>query len=162
MPLHDYVCYVCSVRVNDVYRSVEDGAVKTPVLCPRCQQRMVWIPQVGRMDALEPFQRFETTDGRGQPVVIDSLHKLRRIERESEQQQRNGEGQQQVWRQYSQDPSQRHDHTLMKDPSPHITGKTRRGEPMVREVLQADESGEPQVQMGEGVVGVSPFDVESR
>ena len=157
MPLHDYRCDICGYHVRDVYRSIEEGAVIRPPIC--CERIMTWIPQVGRMDAYEPFQEFETTNGRGERVTIDSLHKLRQIERESEQQARNGEGQQMNWRQYSQDPSNKYDHTLMKDPTPVITGKTTRGVPLVRETLRPSESGEPEVTMGDGVVGVSPFDV---
>lgn len=161
MPLHDFLCSTCGREQRDVYRSIDVGALGSVPICASCGTPLTWIPKVGAVDTYEPMVEFETTDGRGQRVVIDSLHKLRQIERESEQQARNGEGQQMVWRQYSQDPSQRHDHTLMKDPTPAISGKTKRGEPIVREVLQADESGEPHVEMGAGVVGVSPFDVGS-
>ena len=125
---------------------------------------MIWIPQTRAMDVGgvkgAAFRAFETRDGRNQPVLVDSLHKLRQIERESEQQARNGEGQQMTWRQYSQDPSNKHVHTLMKDPTPTITGKTTRGVPLVRETLRPSESGEPEVTMGDGVVGVSPLPME--
>ncbi len=60
------------------------------------------------------FHAFDTTDGRGQPVHIDSLQKLRRIEREAEVAFRNGEGQPMVWRRYAQDPSNRDQPTLSK------------------------------------------------
>jgi hypothetical protein len=147
---------------RDVYRSIVDGATLHPPSCPKCaHDPMAWIPAVGSMDAYEPFQAFETTDGRGNPVTITSLRKLRQVERESEQAERNGEGQRMVWRQYSQDPSNRHSHTLMpSDPTPKITGKTRRGEPLVREILPSEGGQEPAVQLGEGIVGESPLPLE--
>lgn len=60
------------------------------------------------------FRAFDTTDGRGQQVHVDSVQKLRRIERESEQAFRNGEGQPMVWRHYAQDQSNRDAPTLSK------------------------------------------------
>jgi hypothetical protein len=161
MALHDYACPTCGYRLIDEFRSCEEGATARLPLCPTCRVSMIWIPQVGRMDALEPMQEFEVCDGRNQRVVVDSLHKLRQIERESEQLARNGEGQQMVWRQYSQDPSNRHTHTLGQDPTPKITGLTRRGQPILREVLQPGANGEPEVTMGDGVVGVSPLPLAS-
>ena len=44
------------------------------------------------------FKAFDTRDGYGQPVHIDSLRKLRQVEKESEQAYRNGEGQPLVFR----------------------------------------------------------------
>ena len=78
---------------------------------------MVWIPQIRTMDALEPFQEFEVYDGRNQKVTIDSLHKLRKVERESEQAAANGEGQAMHWRMWSQDRSNRDVNTHGPDPS---------------------------------------------
>jgi hypothetical protein len=60
------------------------------------------------------FHGFETTDGRGNPVLIDSLHKLRQVERQSEQDYRNGEGQPMVWRHYAQEGSNRDQPTLSR------------------------------------------------
>jgi len=51
------------------------------------------------------FRGFTTTDGRGRPVHIDSLHKLRQVEAEAERMYRNGEGQPMVWRRWAQDGS---------------------------------------------------------
>jgi len=108
--LHDFWCPRCGQVLVDVNVPVAIGAVKgAPEHCGRTS---IWIPQVGRMDAYEPFQEFETRDGANNPVVVDSLHKLRQIERESEQQYRNGEGQPLVWRHYSNDKSNRDVHAL--------------------------------------------------
>lgn len=111
MPLHDYVCRTCQIVQADVYRSIDQGAQGTPPVCPRCDQPMRWIPQVGRMDAGSgsSFTAFDTDvlqpDGSHRTVHIDSLRKLRQVERETEIAARNGEGQPLRWRDYSQDRS---------------------------------------------------------
>jgi hypothetical protein len=77
------------------------------------------IPGIGRMDygAVKGagFKSFHTTDARGNPVFIDSTHKLRQVERESEVAARNGEGQPMVWRRWSQDQSNLDQPTLSKN-----------------------------------------------
>jgi len=50
------------------------------------------------------FQKF-SVDVDGRPVEIDSLHKLRTIERESEQRYRNGEGEPLRFRAWTQEAS---------------------------------------------------------
>lgn len=86
-----------------------------------CGQRMAWIPQVGAMDAKEPS--FQSTvyvrqpDGTEKPVVVGSLSQMRRIERQSEQAARNGEGQQMVWRDFSNDRNHSDRHSFAADPS---------------------------------------------
>ena len=110
MALHDFWCQVCGQVLVDVNVPIAVGA--TAGAPQHCGRPTSWIPQVGRIDAYEPFQKFDAFDGRNQPVVVDSLTKLRAIERDSEQRARDGEGQQIVWRRYSNDPSNRHSHTL--------------------------------------------------
>lgn len=105
MPLHDYSH--CGVLLTDIYRSVEEGAQRHPPPCPVCGAAMAWIPQVGSMDAYEPFQEFETYDGQNRKVLIDSFSKLRKLEAESERQYKNGEGQPLNFRRWSQDRSNR-------------------------------------------------------
>lgn len=78
---------------------------------------MEWIPQVGMIDAYEPFKEFDLKDGRDHLQHVDSLRKLRKVERESEAQYRDGVGQPLVWRHYAQDSSNKDQHTLMADPS---------------------------------------------
>lgn len=112
MALHDFWCQVCGQVLVDVNVPIEVGArAGAPEHCGR---PTTWLVQVGRMDASSGpgFTAFEAHDGRNQPVTVDSLHKLRQIERESEQAQRNGEGQQVVWRHYSNEPSNKHVHSL--------------------------------------------------
>lgn len=116
MALHDFWCQTCGQVFVDVNVPIDLGAVKGAPL--HCGQPAAWIPQVGRMDAYEPFQEFEAYDGQNRPVLVDSLTKLRKIERESEQQYRDGEGQPLVWRRYSNDNSNKDVHAL----HPHWTG----------------------------------------
>jgi hypothetical protein len=110
MALHDFWCQVCGEVFVDVNVPIAVGAVRGAP--EHCGQPTAWIPAVGRMDAYEPFQEFTARDGQNHEVVVDSLHKLRQIERQSEQHYRNGEGQPLVWRQYSNDRSNRHVHAL--------------------------------------------------
>ena len=50
-------------------------------------------------------------------VTISSLADIRRLERDSERAERNGEGRRMLWRDYSQDRSNWDQHTLGPDPS---------------------------------------------
>ena len=110
MALHDFYCQVCGQVLVDVNVPIAIGAAAgAPEHCGRPTS---WIPQVGRMDAYEPFQEFETYDGQNRKVTVDSLHKLRQIEQQSEADARNGDGQPMVWRRYSQDHSNRDVNTL--------------------------------------------------
>ena len=89
----------------DVNIPIHEGAVVARVLCPICPQhpRMEWIPQVGRMDAANGpgFVAFETRNGRNEKVQVTSLKQLREIERQSEVDYKNGEGQPLVFRAFS-------------------------------------------------------------
>lgn len=110
MALHDFWCRHCGQVLVDVNIPIAIGAQAGAPL--HCGQKTSWIPQVGRMDAYEPFQEFETRDGRNNLVTVDSLKKLRDIERDSEQRYRDGEGQPLVWRRWSQDRSNHDVHSL--------------------------------------------------
>lgn len=114
MPLHDYFCSICRTVTPNVYVPVTVGG---PAGAPRhCGQPMTWIPAAPATHYGDVkgagFKAFDTTDGRGQPVRIDSLQKLRRVEREAEQMYRDGVGQPMVFRHYAQDQSNRDAHTL--------------------------------------------------
>jgi hypothetical protein len=112
LALHDYWCTACGQVLVDINIPIDLGAVRG---APRhCDRPMSWIPQVGRMDASAGpgFQAFTARDGQNKEVVVDSLHKLRTIERESEQQYHDGAGQPLVWRAYSNDRSNRDVHAL--------------------------------------------------
>lgn len=146
MALHDYECLGCRTVLSDQHRSITEGATARPPLCPVCHIPMDWIPKVGRMDALEPFQRFTTRDGAGREVVIDSLHKLRQVEKESEQLARNGEGEHLTWRHYSNDKSNRdvntHGDAPQQSPDPTFVQKFGKA-------IKSKEA--PEVEYGPGV-----------
>jgi hypothetical protein len=82
-------------------------------------------------------------------VTISSLADIRRLERESEQAERNGDGRKMVWRDYSQDRSNIDQHTLGADPSlkpaKHYTNGTpvitRRGDPVVASHGTLEDNG---------------------
>lgn len=112
MALHDYVCDHCGRAFIDIDVPIAIGASRGAPQCPECCQPTTWIPRIGRMDAREPFQQFSVMDGKNRPVTIDSLHRLRQVERESEQLARNGEGQHMVFRRWAQDDSNKDRHTL--------------------------------------------------
>lgn len=156
MALHDYQCPVCGHIKRDVNVPISVGAQKGAPLCPhRCQRYehlgpywvyMEWIPQVGRIDALESFQEFTVEGPRGEPIRIDSLRKLRQVERLSEQGERNGEGTKMVWRDYSQDASNKDRHALTNQ-TPDQMADPRGAQPSIRSALRkgklAPACGEP-------------------
>lgn len=123
MALHDYHCLDCEIILRDQYRSIQEGAQARPPACPLCTIPMAWIPQVGRFDTFTPF---EACDGQNKPVVIDSLRKLRQVERESEKMARDGNGQHITWRLYSQDSSNRLVNTHGPDPAEAPTEEAKR------------------------------------
>lgn len=149
MPLHDYFCDRCRRVEVDVYRSVEEGAVASPPVC--CEQPMAWIPGVGRMDAANGpgFVGFDTFNGRNEKVHVSSLKQLREIERQSEIDHKNGEGQPLVFRAFSNTRSQMDQSAL----HPHFNGgeapsesaKHRFGSTIRKSV------DEPEVTLGPGV-----------
>jgi hypothetical protein len=116
MALHDFFCGQCGQVLVDIHVPVAIGA--TAGAPEHCGAKTTPIPAVGSMDIgavkTAGFHGFETTDGRGNPVLVDSLHKLRQVERESEQAYRNGEGQPMVWRKWAQDGSNADQPTLSK------------------------------------------------
>lgn len=158
MSLHDYRCPDCGWVERDVYRPITLRASEFPPICPKHQYplggtRMEWIPQAR-------FSLFSDSDmdhGPGStakvtiPVedpsapggfrqeTIGSLADIRRLEKESEQAERNGTGRRMIWRDYNQDHSNRDVHTIAPDPSikapKHFANgmpvKVRRGDPVV-------------------------------
>lgn len=69
------------------------------------------------MDAFEPGGEFQVYNGQNQRVHVESFAQMRKIERESEQQARNGEGQPMRFRALHQHHSNMGDNTFGKDPS---------------------------------------------
>lgn len=87
-----------------------------------CGQTMTWAPtRSAAVDCLESFNEIVTDSG-GRTFRVDSLHKLRQVERETEQMARNGEGQPLVWRDYSNDRSNGDVHTLAKHIDRPVSG----------------------------------------
>jgi len=162
MAVHDYWCQHCGQVLTDVNIPVAIGATAGAPFCPnacragepqRLPVRMTAIPGIGSMDVGgtkgAAFRAFDTFDGRNQPVRIDSLRKLRQVERESEQHARNGEGQPMIFRRWSQDGSNRDQHTLHPsyDGGEHPTeeAKHRFGQTLRK------STEEPEVGFGPGV-----------
>ena len=154
MSLHDYRCPECGWVLADQYRSVEEGGQATRPECFNCDLVMDWIPQA-RFDVLSDgsgFSKFTTTDACGNPVEVDSLHKIRQLEKESEQAVRDGVGQQMVFRAFSNNRGNRLDHTL-EHPAiekPSVEGKAKFGLRGGAKSLAGGE-GEPDIPFGPGV-----------
>lgn len=114
MPLHDFWCQDCGTVLVDVYVPVAVGAsAGAPMHCGRKTSWVAAAPAVhyGSVKTAA-FKAFDTTDGRGNPVHIDSLAKLRKVEKESEEAFRNGEGQPMVFRAWSQNKGNKLDSPL--------------------------------------------------
>ena len=136
MALHDYSCTGCGHVERDVNVPIQIGAQKGAPICPGCHGcRMAWIPQVGRIDALESFQEFTVEGPRGDPIRIDSLRKLRSVEHLSEQAERNGEGTKLVWRDYSQDASNKDRHAITQQ-TPDQMADPRGVQPAIQRALK--------------------------
>lgn len=149
MALHDYFCESCGYVLADQYRSVDEGAQANPPHCPQCHCGMSWIPAVGRMDLLSENAKFVQYDGQNQPVTVDTFAKMRKLEAESDQQYRNGEGQPIRFRALHQDRSNMDRNTFGEMPSerPSEAGKSKFG-------LQGGTraiDGEPDRPFGPGV-----------
>lgn len=146
MPVHDYFCEQCGQVILDVLVPI---AIGQRAGAPRhCGQPASPIPGIGRMDygAVKGvgFKGFTTTDGRGNPVHIDSLRKLRQVERESEQMARDGVGQPMVWRRYAQNLGNEDQPTLSKNyyggDAPSAEGKAKYGRSTLKTSTEAPDS----------------------
>jgi hypothetical protein len=120
MPLHDFFCAPCRVVIVDHFVPVHLRASEAPPSCPKCGAAASWYPAVGAIDAKEPFQQFHVQvlqrDGTHKDVTVGSLTQMRKLERESEQAHRNGEGQPMRFRMWSQDRSNGDVNTFGPDP----------------------------------------------
>lgn len=117
---------------------------------------MSWIPAArfdmrtdGEGSSGSSFQKFTVLDGQNRPVEIDSLRKLRQVERESEQQARNGEGQQMVFRAFNNDGSNRDRGTLGEAPNQQPSAEAKRKYGLRSGTARL--AGEPDVKFGPGV-----------
>lgn len=114
MALHDFWCQVCGQVLVDINVPIAIGA--TAGAPSHCGRQTAYIPTTRAMDIggvkTAGFRGFTTRDGRGNPVEIDSLHTMRRVEREAEQAYRNGEGQPLVFRRWANTDSNKDVHSL--------------------------------------------------
>ena len=110
---NDYRCEVCGVW--------EEHLADDTCRPWHCGQVMVWEPS--RPPAVDSYDThaFDVSHN-GQTFHIDSLEKLRAVERLTEQQARNGEGTPLVWRDYAQDRSNTDRHTLARDVTKPLDG----------------------------------------
>jgi hypothetical protein len=155
MALHDFWCQVCGQVLVDVNVPIAIGARSGAPL--HCDRQTSWIPQVGRMDGANGpgFQAFEAHDGQNRPVLVDSLKKMRDIERQSEIDARNGEGQQINWRRWSNDRSNVHSHSL----APGWTGGAQPDPSFVRKhgASIRKTADDPNLEYGPGVSDDTPL-----
>src|SRR5665213_4517552 len=148
MALHDFVCGNCGYRWNDLHVPVAIGATAGAPYCPRCDEvpvKMTPVVAIGRMSVFGEFAKFTTpVEDPGSPTgyrdeTISTLGDIRRLEKESEQRERDGLGRRMIWRDYSQDQSNKDVHTMGPDPSQtpsktYVNGTPvhiRRGDPVV-------------------------------
>lgn len=113
----DFRCPSCGYTEEHVFACAA-GASSVVAVCPTCDQvRLQWVP-MARFDLKTDgdgdrgFQKFEvsrlvpTREGPQQVTeTVDSLHKLRQIEKDSEQRYRDGEGEPLRFRGYAQNRS---------------------------------------------------------
>ena len=164
----DYRCPGCGTIIEHTF-DMRVGAIQSAPWHEPCQCYFEVIP-FARFDIKTDggtnrggFQKFTvhrqvmTKEGPQQEeVVIDSLHTLRRIERESEQAHRNGEGEKLAFRAYSNEPTNK-DVGLFGPFIPEETKLKKSGRVSVKVVTPPDaaEGGEPTVATGPGMHGVS-------
>jgi len=150
MALHDYRCPRCGCFKQDVNVPVAIGASNYAVYCTSLDGHLYCAPV--RMEPIPAIRLslFSDADARSSPhdftkatvqveapeggfreVTVSSLHDIRRLERESEQAERNGEGRKMCWRDYSQDGSNWDKHTLGEDPSLRPPKTYSNGTPVV-------------------------------
>lgn len=162
MPNHDYFCPPCKVYLRDQYRSVAVGGRGQLPACRHCGYPMIWVVPRLRMDLRtdgegtsgQRFQKFTARDGLNNLVEIDSLHKLRQVERESEKMAADGIGQPIRFRAYAQDHSNMGQNTFGDGPAekPTAEHKRRFGFRGGASQLQRDSDGnDPECPYGPGV-----------
>ena len=159
---HDYQCEGCRGWLRDQERSAQEGGIKTAPLCPRCRIRMTWTPTRFRTDLRTDgegssgatFQKFSVLDGSNRRVEIDSLHTLRKVERESEKMAADGIGQPIRFRAFAQDRSNMSVNTFGEAPSekPSAAGKRKFGLQGGATPVDAPvDGGDPDYTYGPGV-----------
>lgn len=112
----------------------------TPVICERCGVTMEWgmFPWCKGSPAdhgsglkQHIFSPVEVDLGKEGKVVLSSVMDARRLERESEKRAANGEGQQIVFRAFTQDKSNYDRNSLGENPRVPFRTRNRRGQPFI-------------------------------
>jgi len=86
MPLYDFDCPNCEERVIDEYITC-DEIMDHVQLCPICKTEMAYDPRRRQRKSFVPFIAEHLTRLEGKPVLIESLHQLRKLEKKHEDQQ---------------------------------------------------------------------------
>ena len=160
--LHDYQCPGCRGWLKNQLRTAQEGGISTAPACPSCGVRMIWTPTVFRTDLRTDgegasgatFQKFTMLDGLNRRVEIDSLHTLRKIERESEKMAADGIGQPIRLRAFAQDRGNMSVNTFGEGPSekPSAEAKRRFGlQGGAQPVTAPADGGDPDYTYGPGV-----------
>lgn len=150
MARHDFFCDVCGTPYPDVNVPATVGASRFGACCLSCgtDRHFVYLTPIpairlslfsdgGHTGGASDFQKFTlpvedpSSPSGWRDVTVSSLADIRRLEKESEQRARNGEGQVLRWRDYSQDRSNRDVHTIAPDPSLRPSKRFLNGEPVV-------------------------------
>jgi hypothetical protein len=157
---HDYRCPACRRVLRDQYRTLDQGGLHTAPRCPACTTQMEWLPPRLAWDlktdggGTAGFQKFTTYDGLNRKVEIDSLHKLRQVEAESEKLAADGIGQPIRFRAYAQDRSNMGVNTFGDGPPEKLdpSAKRRFGlQGAASQVQPGPDGADPEYSYGPGV-----------
>jgi hypothetical protein len=144
MANHDLLCPACGRIYVDVNIPITLGATKycADTWCQCHAATLEPIPAIrlslfsdgdsksGPSDFTKFTTQIETPDGGFRDVTVSSLRDIRKLERESEQAERNGEGRRMIWRSYAQDRSNEDVHTMGPDPSMKPNRTLLNGQPL--------------------------------
>jgi hypothetical protein len=141
---HDLVCRRCfTVSEHNISALVGARAYSRETACARCGGELEPVPAIrlslfsdadsrsSPSDFTKATVQMETPEGGFREVQVGSLRDIRRLERESEQAEKEGWGRRMCWRDYSNDRSNADVHTLGVDPSLRPAKRFTNGEPVV-------------------------------
>ena len=107
MPVQTWICPNCSCQIADQYHPSSSAILA----CPNCSLVM---DRSWARDSRPLFRSFTSNDGTGDRT-FSSLESVRRYERETERKANGRDGQRIVFREYSQDHTNRDVNTLAKE-----------------------------------------------
>jgi hypothetical protein len=166
MPWADYTCEGCPGIVRNHRFDAALGAIASAPICPVCEIVMTYVPAIGRMSAGNgpSFKAFEVArevvdvnpatgkvERHHRRETIDSIAKLRAVERDSDRRAANGEGEPMRFRVFSQDHSNM-DRGSFGPLVPESSVLKKSGRVSVKAVTPSDGS-EPVVETGPGMSG---------